>query len=70
MLGRTGYPSVHEDFFTIEDARTYMKKNEVTEPKKVISEAELTFLAHFLFRAATSDQLKYTTDMKDCKRAS
>jgi viroplasmin and RNaseH domain-containing protein len=32
----TGCPSKHEGFFTIEDARAYMSRNGVTEPKKAI----------------------------------
>ena len=34
----TGCPSVHEGFFTIEDAREYMKRKGVTEPKEVIKD--------------------------------
>lgn len=34
----TGCPSKHESFFTIEDARAYMNRNGVTEPKEAIKD--------------------------------
>ena len=34
----TGCAAVHEGFFTIEDAREYMKRNGVMEPKEVIKD--------------------------------
>jgi viroplasmin and RNaseH domain-containing protein len=34
----TGCPSVHKSFFAIQDARAYMNRNRVTEPKEVIKD--------------------------------